>query len=96
MGKTGEYADMFSCFLADDGLAATLGSYVTNGGTLLLGVRSGFKTLANVVTEQPLPGPFRDLVGSTVSDWGLLPPGVGFGLASEMVRLAGRDFGPRR
>lgn len=67
--------------LADNALAARLAAYVQSGGTLLLGMRSGFKTLTNVVTDQPLPGPFRDLVGTAVEAWHSLPPGVTYPLA---------------
>lgn len=65
------------CFLlADETLAARLTEYVKSGGTLLLGARSGFKPRTNLMTDQPLPGPFRDLVGATVEAWHSLPPGV--------------------
>lgn len=67
--------------LADETLAARLTEYVRAGGTLLLGARSGFKTRTNLVTDQPLPGPFRDLVGATVETWHSLPPGITYPLA---------------
>jgi beta-galactosidase len=67
--------------LADETLAARLTEYVRAGGTLLLGARSGFKTRTNLVTDQPLPGPFRDLVGATVEAWHSLPPGITYPLA---------------
>jgi len=62
--------------LADDALAARLTQYVKAGGTLLLGARSGFKTPTNIVTDQPLPGPFRHLVGATVEAWHSLPSDI--------------------
>jgi len=62
--------------LADDALAAKLTAYVKSGGMLLLGIRSGFKTLTNIVTDKPLPGPFCSLVGTTVKAWHSLPPDV--------------------
>jgi beta-galactosidase len=48
-----------------------------------LGVRSGFKTASNLVTDLPLPGLLRDLVGATVAEWHGLPPGVSYDVAYE-------------
>jgi beta-galactosidase len=74
-------------------VTAALERYVRKGGTLVLGVRSGFKTESNRVSEQPLPGELRYLVGATVSDWQALPPGVAFDLSSEISGLGGQaDF----
>lgn len=78
-----------SAHLADSALAQKLTDYVRAGGNLLLGVRSGFKTPANSVTAEPLPGVLRDLVGATVTDWGALPAGVGFDLESQLPGLTG-------
>jgi beta-galactosidase len=72
--------------LADDALATRLASYVQSGGMLLLGIRSGFKTLTNIVTDKPLPGPFRNLVGTTVEAWHSLPPGVTYTLMDYKSR----------
>ena len=72
-----------SLLLADDALAARLTEYVKAGGTLVLGVRSGFKTPTNLVTDQPLPGPFRKLIGATVEAWHSLPPGVAYPVADH-------------
>jgi beta-galactosidase len=47
-----------TAFLATEQLAASLKAYAEAGGTLLFGVRAGFKTMDNQVTGQPLPGPF--------------------------------------
>ncbi len=46
----------------------------------MLGVRSGFKTETNVVTDQPLPGVFRELVGADVSAWHSLSPVMAYPL----------------
>jgi len=67
-----------SAFLVDAQLAAILKAYAEGGGKLLLGVRSGFKTTSNLVTDLPLPGLLRELVGVTVTDWHGLPPGVNY------------------
>jgi beta-galactosidase len=60
--------------LATDARAGRLAAYVEAGGHLVLGIRSGFKTETNVVTDQPLPGAFRELVGVDVRDWHSLSP----------------------
>ncbi len=78
-----------SAFLADGALAQRLAAYANSGGTVLLGVRSGFKTSTNLVTDQPLPGVLCDLVAVTVTDWGSLLPGVGCGLETGLPGLAG-------
>jgi beta-galactosidase len=68
--------------LADEALAAHLAAYVEGGGTLVLGARSGFKTPSNLVTDQPLPGPFRALAGATVEAFHSLPPGIAYPIAA--------------
>jgi len=78
-----------TALLGSDQLGATLTGFAAGGGTVLFGVRSGFKTPTNRVTDQPLPGVFRDLVGATVTEWQSLPPGVSFELASEIPGLGG-------
>lgn len=78
-----------AAFLATDAQAASLRAFAEAGGTLLLGVRSGFKTVDNRVTEQPLPGIFRELVGITVLDWHALAPDTSFDLESTIPGLAG-------
>jgi beta-galactosidase len=75
--------------LATERLAASLNAFVEAGGTVLLGVRSGCKTIHNSFTDQPLPGPLRDLVGVSVSDWHSLPPGIGYELRSSIPGLVG-------
>jgi beta-galactosidase len=76
--------------LVNSSLAQKLTDYVRAGGNLLLGVRSGFKTPANSVSAEPLPGVLRDLVGATVTDWGALPAGVGFEVESDIAGLSGK------
>jgi beta-galactosidase len=79
-----------TAFLAEERLALSLKSFAEAGGTVLLGVRSGFKTASNRVTEKSLPGHFRELLGITVSDWHSLPPGTSYELNSSIPGL----FGP--
>ncbi|MGE5603672.1 MAG: beta-galactosidase [Nitrososphaerales archaeon] len=69
--------------LATDPLVRALRGHVEAGGNLVLGVRSGFKTETNVVTDLPLPGLFRDLVAANVTAWHALPPGVSYDVALD-------------
>ena len=78
-----------TAFLASETLAARLTQFAQSGGSVLLGARSGFKTMTNLVTDQPLPGVFRPLVGAIVADWHALPPGIGFDFESSIDNLAG-------
>jgi beta-galactosidase len=78
-----------TAFLATELQAASLKLFAESGGTVLLGIRSGFKTVDNQVTDQPLPGVFRELVGITVSDWHSLPPDTSYDLDSSIPGLAG-------
>lgn len=75
--------------LADETTAVSLHHYVHNGGTLLLGARSGFKLPDNRVTDQPLPGALRDLVGATVTTWRSLPLTTGLELRTQIPGLSG-------
>jgi beta-galactosidase len=52
-------------------------------------VRTGFKTPDNLVTDQPLPGVFKELVGAEVRHWQSLPPGVTYTFTTEIPGLAG-------
>ncbi len=78
-----------TAFVATEGLTANLTAYAEAGGTVLLGVRSGFKDTCNQVTEQPLPGLLRNLTGITVRDWHSLPPGTNYDLLSNIPGLTG-------
>jgi len=72
-------------FLADERLAQKLDKFATQGGTLMLGVRSGFKDIHNVVTEEPLPGLLCELAGASVKQWHSLPPKISYPLESEIA-----------
>lgn len=78
-----------SAHLADNELETALARVARRGGTLLLGVRSGFKTRSNLVTEQPLPGALRYISGSTITDWHALPPDIHYNIQSEIPGLSG-------
>jgi beta-galactosidase len=80
-------------FLVDEKRAEALKNYVQQGGTLLLGIRSGFKTDSNLVTDLPLPGLLRDLVGASVRSWHALSPGVRYDFTSNIENLHGVAVG---
>ncbi len=92
--KSGEL-NKYSLILAptlhsvDEQLIHRLKQYITAGGTLLLGVRSGIKTISNLVSNQPLPGLLRPLSGATVLDWQSLPEQHGWDIATSIAGLNG-------
>jgi beta-galactosidase len=61
--------------LVDDALATRLKTYVSGGGTLIMGPRSGFKTMSNTA-HTPAPGPLAELMGVTISRVDALRPGI--------------------
>lgn len=75
--------------VADEALAQRLHAYASGGGTLLLGIRSGFKTTSNLVTDEPLPGALRDLAGVTVTSWQSLPLEQAIPFRSSIPDFAG-------
>ncbi len=75
--------------LVDEQLAAKLTEFAHPGGIVLFGVRSGFKTPSNLVTDQALPGLLRELVGATVKNWQSLPGDVGFEIDANIPDLQG-------
>lgn len=74
-----------SLLVVEESVAANLRAYVQGGGNLVLGVRSGFKTASNQVTDLPLPGLLREMAGVTVTDWHALPDGVEYALEPSWV-----------
>jgi beta-galactosidase len=78
-----------TAFLSTPERAEKLAGYARQGGSLLLGVRSGFKTISNLVTDQPLPGEYRSLAGVQVSEWHPLPDGTGYAFHSHVPGLKG-------
>lgn len=75
--------------LGDEQLAGRLMTFARQGGTALLGVRSGFKTSHNMVIDQPLPGCYRELVGTRVVAWQSLAPGTAYEIDTALPNLAG-------
>jgi beta-galactosidase len=78
-----------TAFFSNEGLSNKIKEFVNSGGFALLGIRSGFKTTSNLVTDQPLPGAYRRLIGANVTDWHALPPGVGYQIHSSIPELDG-------
>ncbi len=52
--------------------AANLDSFVRNGGTLVIGARSGIRTCDNQIIGETFPGILTDLAGCTVEEYGKL------------------------
>ncbi|ANY65335.1 hypothetical protein BBD42_01730 [Paenibacillus sp. BIHB 4019] len=61
--------------------AEKLRIYVEQGGTLVLGPRSGYKDRHNQAYMEPFPGVLRELAGVSVSDFTMLNPGETNGLS---------------
>ena len=51
-----------------------LENYVRNGGVLVIGARSGTRTVDNQITAASFPGALSDLVGATVEEYGKQNP----------------------
>jgi beta-galactosidase len=75
--------------MPDSALVDRLTKYVKEGGILLLGVRSGFKTPSNLVTDLPLPGLLRSLTGLQITSWQSLPDKVGLAVDSAVPGITG-------
>ncbi len=75
--------------LVDEALAAHLTDYVKAGGHLVLGPRSGAKTLTNIA-HAPAPGPLAELMGVRIDHVDGLRPGV-----EEEVELKGERYAYR-
>jgi beta-galactosidase len=73
-----------------EAFAADLEAYAEKGGSVLLGIRSGFKTPSGRAIGQPLPGVYRALSGITVSGWHSLPPGIDYDIESSVPGLEGK------
>lgn len=56
-------------FVVDKALTEKLTNYVKDGGTLILGFRSGVKDEHNIVTDQVLPGPLAEMAGIEIHDF---------------------------
>lgn len=54
-------------------IAAKLTTFVSAGGTLVLGARSGYKTEWNHCLRETLPGVFRELSGVNIEEYTILP-----------------------
>lgn len=61
--------------ILDEKRAAVLRSYVEQGGTLVIGCRTGYKDLQGHCVMQPQPGLLSPLTGTTVKDFSFACPG---------------------
>jgi beta-galactosidase len=77
-GPLSAYRAVFapSLYLASDGTAANLRSYVEGGGTLVVGPYSGLVDPHDRMWPAPLPGAFADLLGIRVEEHFPLRPGT--------------------
>ncbi len=58
--------------IASDAAVEGLHSFVRDGGTLVMDFRAGAKRLDNSITLSKLPGPFRELLGIEIEDYGII------------------------
>ena len=72
--------------LVDEALAEHLSAYVSGGGHLVIGPRSGAKTLTNTA-QAPAPGPLGKLTGVRIDHIDALRPGV-----TGEVELSGERY----
>jgi beta-galactosidase len=75
--------------LVDESLATHLSDYVKQGGQLVMGPRSGFKTLSNRV-HTPAPGPLTQLMGVKITKVDALRSGYTEFVAIKFVKKGGR------
>ena len=60
--------------ITDEARVRTLRAFVEQGGTLILGARSGQKDMNGVSTDRLLPGLFRELSGADVLEYSFVAP----------------------
>ncbi len=75
-------------FMGGEERTSQLGAYAAQGGTVIMGIRSGFKTPSNLVAGT-LPGSLAALIGAEVIAWHALPPGEGYRLITAIPELKG-------
>nr|WP_144927355.1 beta-galactosidase [Paenibacillus bovis] len=62
-----------SMAMVSDEIYDNIKSYVENGGSLIIGARSGMKDWANVTIEEPWPGKLAELAGLIIDEFEVLP-----------------------
>ncbi len=60
-------------FIGKESVAKKLQEYASNGGNVVLTVRTGIRTEANVTTLMPWPGYYREMAGLVVEEFDSLP-----------------------
>ncbi len=66
--------------MATDEFNAKITEYVSKGGTVVMDFRTGAKLMDNRMVPLPLPGHFRQLLGTTVEEYGTLQKGENTGV----------------
>lgn len=61
-------------FITNESRVALLKEYVEQGGTLILGCRSGYKDMTGQCVQTPQPGLFAELTGTDVPEWTFTSP----------------------
>lgn len=70
-------------YIVTSEIAASYERFVSGGGTLVVGFRSGVKDENNVAHELVLPGLLADLAGVRIEEYESIPSGVSYGLARQ-------------
>lgn len=81
-----------SLILVNEDIVKSLYDYVSDGGTLLLTIRSGVKSQNNLVTDKPLPGAFRELLGVHIAEFDSLTPDTANAVMIVHPELQTKEF----
>ncbi|QJD86572.1 beta-galactosidase [Cohnella herbarum] len=79
--------------LVDESLANKIYRYVEAGGTVVMDFRAGAKLPDNRMRSEVLPGPFKELLGIEIDDYGIIAEGEEQKLRFEGDAVA--DYGAR-
>ncbi len=63
--------------IIDEKTVSILKDYVSNGGKLVIGCRSGYKDKTGKCVMDKLPGLLADLTGTDIPEYSLIAPDVG-------------------
>lgn len=76
-----------SIMMVNEAISDRFKQFVRNGGTLIIGARSGMKTWSNVTIDTPWPGLLRELTGVTVDEFEVLPDYL-----SNTISYKGKEY----
>jgi len=65
-----------SLMMVNEEIRLNLEAYVKQGGCLIIGARSGFKTWENATIDATWPGMLTDLAGITIDEFEVMPEGI--------------------